>query len=232
MTTEVIMKKIPTIEEINDFAEINETLSNLKTKYDIEHDNKLDKIRKEQYANEKKMAVLQRTIISATLSDILMRLAATWKTSSSALKASFVTRFDFDLYDFEPIDVINFADDIKSSLPSITKTIPMTFTIEETTRPNRKVILPEIEVPLDSVQPDGKPLLEHIKPKFSLPQSGVGRVEIKLDNYKNLILPFPINKLCKFNGTKYEPKNPVTEAILDAGQMYDDKKVENPKAFV
>lgn len=217
------------IDKINSHAQNINEFENLKIKYELEYKNKLAEINNIEKEEEEKILSLQKTIVPAQLSDILTLLAVRWETFLSSLKATCSTRFDFDLFDYEAIDIINFTEDIKTSLPLITQNIPVTITIEDKTRPNKKVILPEVEIPLDSIQPDGKTLLEHINPKFSSPRIGKGRIEIKFDNYKNLILPFPVNRLCRFNGTNYEPSTPITEVVLKASQLYYNSKNDNQK---
>lgn len=230
---EVFMNNLSPNTIVNQISSCAKNIENcLNLNFENENISNPESILQMQQENEQKISTLQKSIVQAPLSDILALLAVRLETFLSSLKINYSANFDFALYNYEAIDVIHFVDDIKSSLPLITNTIPITFTIEDITRANKKVLLPKVEVPLDGVQLDGKTLLEHLTPKFSLPHSGMGRVEIKIDNCQDLILPFSINKLCRFEGTDYLPTTPVTEAILIASQNYHDRKFENSKELI
>lgn len=218
------MKKLSpmaTIEKINESLYATENFQKSIDKENIEHANKIAKLRSEIDTLDEKISKTQKTVVNAELSDILTRLAVSWHTTRSNLRVNYSTTLDFETYDFSVEEFNNMISDIKQTLPTITSAIPVTFVVDAPNQKNKKVLLPTVEIPLESVQLDGKKLFDHIKPSFSIPRIGKGRVEIKFDNINCLVLPFALTKLCGFTeDNHYKAKTPVTQVILDSAQNY------------
>ena len=205
-------ENMKTIQEyINEIIRLKENIDNLRQYY-MHKNNQFDKDVLVQKANireaQANIEKIKNTEIPVRLEDILNNLCSFWKNQRHNLKINHFTNCTTDTAD-------NFIEQVRHKQDQGKAIIH--FTITENDEQNKfiKEVTFANKINLDSIQADGKTFEEHCFPQTST-YNGVTYTDLGIDNYKDLILNFPIRDLIFNKGNTYQIKDCIAAAVINA----------------
>ncbi|MBQ7351535.1 MAG: hypothetical protein IJW59_01525 [Clostridia bacterium] len=208
------LKQLETAKQIQQDA--NDRIVNLTKEYE----NKLKSCRERISQSNKAINKILTCDIKARMGDIVESLSEAWNTPVEEMQIFSDTRIG-ETWNKD----MNLDNYIKGQLffrLDLRESRPLSFLIQDSNGKHQTRISTFVNT--TELQPDGKPLYEHMKLAIApqVTSNGRYRIVVDIDNINDVILPFTINNLVAFDrDDKLQPVNDTAQAIIGASKKLD-----------